>query len=1287
MAILFWGAARGTSLSPGDVAVIGFNCDNPDEFGFVTLVDLEEGTEIYFTDSGVTAEGTFRGGEGAVKYTAPTPGVAAGTVIIYSAGHTGFVSANDARVGTGGLALSSSGDQIIVFQGSSAAPEFIYALNMEGTGWQPGATSSNESALPPGLADGSSALALNEADNGYYGGSVLAGTPAELLQAISQKENWTTGNGRMESSSWVASFTVSTVSSTGTTVQFTSPGAAIPEGTSPYELAVSITNGSPSSETTANVVWVAEGTAANGTDISVFTSQTVTFAAGDSTHKTVEITVVDDSEFEGTETAVFELQNVAGGSGASAGSPSRFTLSIQDNDAPGIVINEILADPPQGNEGDANGDGSRDSGDDEFIELVNNHGLPVSITGWTLSDGTGLRHTFPQGTDLERGEAILIFGGGRPAGTFGNSLVQTASEGTLSLNNGGDTVILTAANGTRVASHSFGAEGGDDQSLTRDPDVTGTFKKHTRAGESGGRLFSPGTKVNGRPFRGVSVQESSGSTTVTEGGISDTYGIVLESKPTANVAIGITAGSEVNVSPSTLTFTADDYGVIQWVTVTAVDDPFFEGIHGDRIYHEVTSGDSHYHAIPVDTVTVTVTDDDPPPVVINEIHYNPAGEQGTDDDYEFIELFNRSGYTVFLSGYHFRAGIEFVFDSLDSLTPGSYLVLAKRGTTYPGSIPWTAGTLANDGETLIMVTDGGTVVDSVPYGGADPWPPEANGSGPSLELVDPFLENAVALSWQASFIPGGTPGAVNSENSAPQAVTDSFELNEDHVLVQPPPGVLENDTDANGDALTAVLTAAARYGDLLLSTDGSFEYVPEVDFYGNDTFLYGAFDGTDTSSSAAVFLDVWAVNDPPGLARITDPDSIMEDSGEHRIDLAGIHSGASNEHQVLTVTARSANERLIGPPRVRYASPDSTGTLFYTPLPDMYGRATIWVTVTDDGGRTNGGMDSTTVSFDVVILPLNDPPDLPFDFVIMSEDGSDTLMLPAVDVDGDTLLYAEVGTDTSAIDAGLVVEQGIFRLTLTPAPDWHGTARVFVTITDGRVEVEEGFDLTVTPVNDPPDPFVLVWPEDSMTVAITTDLLKHSFIMAWEASRDRDGDSLTYDVTADGDLSFLSVQGIGESRFSLPYEVVVEMMGDTDRVDGTWTVVASDGDTNRSAANGPFFLSLDKSRLALLSMESVPSAFTLHPNYPNPFNPVTRIRYDVPEISNVEIVLYDLLGRKIRTLASGIHRPGYHGTLWRGCRTDGSPLASGVYILAMAAWDPSSGEIRFRRTRKIILMR
>ncbi|MEM9897966.1 MAG: ExeM/NucH family extracellular endonuclease, partial [Pseudomonadota bacterium] len=181
-----------TTLTAGDIAIISFYFDNPDEFSFVALVDIMAGTEIKFTDNGWLAANAFRGNEGTFTWTAPAD-ISAGTVI------TPAVSS---------VAFSAGGDQILAYQGDDSSPTFIYALNSQDAGvWQADATSSSTSALPNGLVNGQTAVALFETDNAAYTGP-RAGSKSALLAAISDKDNWTGSNARDDVSTNADGFSV-----------------------------------------------------------------------------------------------------------------------------------------------------------------------------------------------------------------------------------------------------------------------------------------------------------------------------------------------------------------------------------------------------------------------------------------------------------------------------------------------------------------------------------------------------------------------------------------------------------------------------------------------------------------------------------------------------------------------------------------------------------------------------------------------------------------------------------------------------------------------------------------------------------------------------------------------------------------------------------------------------------------------------------------------------------------------------------------------------------------------
>lgn len=166
-----------------------------------------------------------------------------------------------------------------------------------------------------------------------------------------------------------------------------------------------------------------------------------------------------------------------------------------------VVVNEFLADPPAGEAGDANRDGSRSASQDEFVELLNGGPDPVDLSGWTLEDEVAVRHQFAPGTSLGPSDYLVVFAGGTPTGFSGQ--VVTASSGALGLNNAGDQVVLKNAQGQVVDQVAYGAQANQDQSLTRFPEGIGPFLLHQDI-SSQGLLFSPGADPEG----GVPLQDS-----------------------------------------------------------------------------------------------------------------------------------------------------------------------------------------------------------------------------------------------------------------------------------------------------------------------------------------------------------------------------------------------------------------------------------------------------------------------------------------------------------------------------------------------------------------------------------------------------------------------------------------------------------------------------------------------------------------------------------------------------------------------------------------------------------
>ena len=94
----------------------------------------------------------------------------------------------------------------------------------------------------------------------------------------------------------------------------------------------------------------------------------------------------------------------------------------------------------------------------------------------------------------------------------------------------------------------------------------------------------------------------------------------------------------------------------------------------------------------------------------------------------------------------------------------------------------------------------------------------------------------------------------------------------------------------------------------------------------------------------------------------------------------------------------------------------------------------------------------------------------------------------------------------------------------------------------------------------------------------------------------------------------------------------------------------------------------------------LPSKFISHQNYPNPFNPLTTLRYDLPENGLVNITVYDMMGRQVKTIVNSFQSAGFKSVRWDATNDLSEPVSAGVYIYMIQA-----GE--FRQTKKMVLMK
>ena len=122
-------------------------------------------------------------------------------------------------------------------------------------------------------------------------------------------------------------------------------------------------------------------------------------------------------------------------------------------------------------------------------------------------------------------------------------------------------------------------------------------------------------------------------------------------------------------------------------------------------------------------------------------------------------------------------------------------------------------------------------------------------------------------------------------------------------------------------------------------------------------------------------------------------------------------------------------------------------------------------------------------------------------------------------------------------------------------------------------------------------------------------------------------------------------------------------------------------DVNAGAELVDFFLQYRLSDfLYVNNNDLLPTRFSLHQNYPNPFNPMTTLRYELPEDVLVNITIYDMMGRIVKTLVNGSQTAGYRSIQWNTANDNNEPVSAGLYLYTIQAGD-------FRQTKKMLLLK
>jgi VCBS repeat-containing protein len=297
---------------------------------------------------------------------------------------------------------------------------------------------------------------------------------------------------------------------------------------------------------------------------------------------------------------------------------------------------------------------------------------------------------------------------------------------------------------------------------------------------------------------------------------------------------------------------------------------------------------------------------------------------------------------------------------------------------------------------------------------------------------------------------------VTISNKAPVGTADELAIDEDTKIgvdAQSTLNPLHNDSDPDGDPLTAVKVSDPSHGTLELNSDGSFTYAPEKDFNGEDSFTYTVADGFTKSEPVKVIITVKPVNDLP----VTKADTYDTDEDKTlivAIDKGVLANDSDIDEDVLTAVVETN-------PGKGAVALNGNGSFTYTPNLDENGDDAFSYTVKDGTGS------SAPVTVNIHITPVNDAPvveighfDVPAGTVITGD-----FLNYVTDVDKDHLTLVSVRTDHGTLDP---IPDGTTAFVFHTLSDAAGTAAINYVISDGTVEVNGQIRIITRQVNRAP---------------------------------------------------------------------------------------------------------------------------------------------------------------------------------------------------------------------------
>jgi hypothetical protein len=643
------------------------------------------------------------------------------------------------------------------------------------------------------------------------------------------------------------------------------------------------------------------------------------------------------------------------------------------------------------------------------------------------------------------------------------------------------------------------------------------------------------------------------------------------------------------------------------------------------------------------------------PVEVIGTSYAPAEELLENQVYYWaVSALDDSGGVTFSDTASFWTNSE-------NTTPSEFTLLTPLDDTESTLTPTFTWTLSSDADlqdtlnfTLRYGTDVFNLMD-IP-----------NGSSTQFTVVEPLEDNTEYI-WQvvaedisgAIFATEFSSFFVNSENDDPGYFSliapdsASWITNADLMLVWEPSMDLEGadieyiiHIGASSESLNPVDTISVNYYALSELEDGYYYW--QVEALDN-------LDGSQLSEMWSFLINVH--NDPPDPFALTYPEAdLVLTEQQPTFTWEASSSGDAGDHTSYRVELGNSAESM----GIVYEG-DST---LYTPELALEDNSVyFWRVIAIDLAFATTVNEGGYQSF--VVNTINDAPTMAElispDSVVILSDMPTFSWNASTDVDPfDSLSYElHWWTDFTEMDSILTTETSVSPETPLADDNLQYFWNVITMDANGGIAHSEEKTFWVDFMPEVPAFFALLGPDSASSGNGTRPEL------TWAEAIDPDPfDAVHYSVAVATDSLMENViyEQIAHVEVTIPE---IDLENDTRYY---WQVTAIDEDSLTTASSVWTF---DVGYVAIDQYAQIPTEFVLDQNYPNPFNPSTTIRYGLPEEANVSLVIYDVRGQVVQTIASEHHSAGWYDVVWNGQTADGKTISTGIYFARLVAGEYS----------------